>query len=79
LLDDLDARAARPLLREERLATRVLALCRDGQVDAAERLANAARNETPGSIYGALLQRACSPPQRAASSTAGADAKSTIR
>jgi hypothetical protein len=77
LLDELDARAARPLLREERLATRVLALCRDGQIDAAERLASAARSEAPGSIYGALLERACNPPQRAASSSARDDTKST--
>jgi hypothetical protein len=77
LLDELDARAAGSLLREERVATRVLALCRDGQVDAAERLANAARNETPGSIYGALLDRACNPPQSGASSAAGVGSKST--
>jgi hypothetical protein len=77
LLDELDARAPRPLLREERVATRVLALCRDGQLDAAERLAHAARNETPGSIYGALLERGCNPPQNAAASGAESGTKST--
>jgi hypothetical protein len=77
LLDELDARAPRPMLREERLATRVLALCRDGQLDTAERLAKAARDETPGSIYGAMLERACKPAQRAVDPARGTDTKST--
>jgi hypothetical protein len=63
LLDDLDERADRAMLREERVATRVLALCRDGQVESAERVAAEARRESPTSIYGALLDRGCSASQ----------------
>lgn len=59
LLDELDARAPRALLREERVATRVLALCRDGKVAEARQLASAARSESPDSIYGALLESGC--------------------
>jgi hypothetical protein len=59
LLDQLDERAPRDMLHEERIATRILALCADGQVDSAERLASQARDEAPASIYGALLERAC--------------------
>jgi hypothetical protein len=59
LLDELDERAPATLLHEERIATRVLALCADGQVETAEQLAARARREAPGSIYGALLLRAC--------------------
>jgi hypothetical protein len=77
LLDELDARAQRSMLREERLATRVLALCRDGQLDTAERLAKAARDETPGTIYGAMLERACKPALRPGDSASASDTKST--
>jgi hypothetical protein len=77
LLDELDARAPRPMLREERIATRVLALCRDGQVDAAERLATAARGEAPESIYGALLERACDTARVPTAPTATPSAQST--
>jgi hypothetical protein len=59
LLDQLDERAPRGLLHEERLATRVLALCADGQVEGAKQLARQAREEAPTSIYGAILERAC--------------------
>jgi hypothetical protein len=59
LLDELDERAPKAMLREERIATRVLALCADGQVERAEQLAARARREAPSSIYGALLLRAC--------------------
>jgi len=59
LLDDLDERAPRAMLHEERLATRILALCADGQVESAERLASRARQEAPSSIYGSILERVC--------------------
>lgn len=66
LLDDLDERAPRAMLHEERLATRILALCAGGQVESAERLASRARQEAPSSIYGSILERVC---DSAASST----------
>jgi hypothetical protein len=59
LLDELDERAPPALLQEERIATRILAWCADGQVESAERLARQALEEAPSSIYGALLERAC--------------------
>jgi hypothetical protein len=59
LLDELDARAPRALLREERVATRVLALCKEGRAADAQRLANEARGEAPASIYGGLLEGGC--------------------
>jgi hypothetical protein len=59
LLDQLDERAPPTLLHEERVATRVLAWCADGQVERAETLARQAREQAPASIYGALLERAC--------------------
>jgi hypothetical protein len=59
LLDQLDERAPRDMLHEERIATRILAWCADGQVENAERLASQAREEAPTSIYGAVLERAC--------------------
>jgi hypothetical protein len=59
LLDQLDERAPRDMLHEERIATRIVAWCADGQVENAERLASQARAEAPTSIYGAILERAC--------------------
>jgi hypothetical protein len=59
LLDRLDERTPRALLHEERIATRILAWCADGQIEKAERLASQARKEAPTSIYGAILERAC--------------------
>jgi hypothetical protein len=61
LLDELDERAPRSMLREERIATRVLALCKDGETEHAVSLAREAQAEDPSSIYGALLERGCNP------------------
>ena len=59
LLDQLDEQAPRDMLHEERIATRILAWCADGQVERAEQLASQARHEAPASIYGAILEHAC--------------------
>jgi hypothetical protein len=58
LLAELD-RGAGELLREEREATRVLALCAAGEVDAARRTAAELSNANPRSIYAMRLGDSC--------------------
>ncbi|HTV19293.1 MAG TPA: hypothetical protein VMG12_11495 [Polyangiaceae bacterium] len=77
LLDDLDERAPAALLHEERVATRILAWCGDGQVERAEQLASQARKEAPSSIYGAILERPCAARVPASSSAASSSAASS--
>jgi hypothetical protein len=58
-LEELDRRFPGALLKEERRATRVLALCESGQTDRAIAEATALRHESPDSIYNARLARSC--------------------
>jgi hypothetical protein len=58
LLDELD-RGAGELLREEREATRVLALCAAGEVAAARRAAEQLSDASPRSIYAMRLGESC--------------------
>jgi hypothetical protein len=46
-------------LNEERQATRVLALCANGESDRASQTAAVLRAQSPSSIYLARLQRSC--------------------
>jgi hypothetical protein len=58
LLDELD-RGAGELLREEREASRVLALCAAGEVAAARRAAAQLSDASPRSIYAMRLGESC--------------------
>jgi hypothetical protein len=58
LLAELD-RGAGELLREEREATRVLALCAAGEVEAARRSAAQLSETSPHSIYAPRLGDSC--------------------
>lgn len=62
LLDELD-RGAGELLREEREATRVLALCAAGEVAAARRAAAQLSDASPRSIYAMRLGESCVAPE----------------
>jgi hypothetical protein len=59
LLDDLDARFPAAMLNEERLATRVLALCASGAVARAKRVAAELGVRNPSSIYAARIAQSC--------------------
>ena len=59
LLDELDARFPAPLLNEERLATRVLALCATGAVARARKAAAELQARSPSSIYAARIAESC--------------------
>jgi hypothetical protein len=59
LLDELDQRFPRELLDEERGATRVLALCANGDESAASALARALLSAHPRSIYTPRLEQSC--------------------
>jgi hypothetical protein len=59
LLDELDARFPAALLIEERLATRVLALCASGAVARAKRAAAQLVAHNPSSIYAARIAQSC--------------------
>jgi hypothetical protein len=58
-LDDLARRHPDGLLREERLAARVLALCAAGRADEARREAERLLAEVPGSIQAARVRASC--------------------
>jgi hypothetical protein len=59
LLDELDARFPAALLNEERLATRVLALCASGAVARAKRVAAELGARNSSSIYAARIAQSC--------------------
>jgi hypothetical protein len=59
LLDELDAHADAAALRQERLATRVLAACDLGDVAAAQRAARELETVDPGSVYASRLGGSC--------------------
>jgi len=59
LLNDLDRRAERASLRQERLTTLVLALCQQRRVEAARATRQELQREFPGSIYTSRLDRSC--------------------
>jgi hypothetical protein len=59
LLDELDERFPRDMLDEERATTRVLALCANGQTEAATRLATRLLKAYPRSIYTYRIEQSC--------------------
>jgi hypothetical protein len=59
LLNELDARFPPDVLDEERGATRVLALCANGDEAAAKQLALRLLREYPRSIYAPRLELSC--------------------
>lgn len=59
LLGDLDRRAEPTFLRQERLTTLVLALCREGRADEAQAKRQDLQREFPDSIYSGRLERSC--------------------
>src|SRR5690606_39294121 len=59
LLDELDARFPAAVLNEERLATRVLALCGVGATDRARRVAAELSAGNRSSIYAARIAQSC--------------------
>ncbi len=59
LLAELDTRFDGKTLREERQATRALALCASGDVEAATRVARELARVAPSSIYAARLRLSC--------------------
>lgn len=59
LLDELDERFPRQLLDEERAATRVFALCANGERAAALTLARSWFSQRPRSIYTRRLEQSC--------------------
>ncbi|MEY2935946.1 MAG: hypothetical protein RL033_6695 [Pseudomonadota bacterium] len=59
LLDELDERFPRQLLDEERAATRVFALCANGDREAALTLARSWFSQRPRSIYTRRLEQSC--------------------
>ena len=59
LLGDLDRRAERSSLRQERLTTLVLALCGEARVDEAQATRQELAREFPESIYSGRLARSC--------------------
>ena len=61
-LGDLDRRAPREMLREERLATQVLAACALGDVVAARDAARQLEQQNSESMYRARLEGSCVTP-----------------
>ena len=59
LLDELDARADRATLRDERLVTRVLAACDVGDVTMAERAAHELAGADQASVYTGRIEGSC--------------------
>lgn len=59
VLSDLDRRAARSLLREERLTTSALVLCELDRPDEARAAREELQREFPGSIYAPRLGQSC--------------------
>jgi len=61
-LGDLDRRAPREMLREERLTTQVLAACALGDVAAAREAVLELEQSNPESMYRARLEGSCAAP-----------------
>jgi hypothetical protein len=59
LLDEIDRGASRNVLREERLITRTLALCDQGQNEHARESARELAREHDASIYTSRLSQSC--------------------
>jgi hypothetical protein len=59
LLEEIDERVPLELLREEREAARVIALCQSGDVERARRVGFELAERSPSSIYAARIARSC--------------------
>jgi len=64
VLDKLAARHPDGILREERLAARILALCAAGRVDEAREKARSLLTEAPRSVHAARVRASCAGAQR---------------